>query len=392
MLQGETKYHVLYISSWFPTKLTPTNGDFVERHAIAVAEYCNVSILHVCFDPTLSVSFILDNKKSGNANSYIYYLKSPNYSLAFLNKLIRLIKYIWFYIKGLNQIESRHGKVNLVHANVLFPIGLIALYYKFIRGISYVLTEHWTGYLPEDGTHISKFRIFLSKRICKNALKVLPVSENLAYNMKLKGLTGNYCVVPNVVDISAFKIVEGALKPLKKHILHISTLVDEQKNITGILNVMNQLSEIRNDFELHILGGNNEYAMNYSEKLGLINSVVYFHGEVANQEIFKYLNLSSFLLLFSNYENFPCVIVESLACGVPVLSTNVGGIAEHVTTNFGILIPRRDELALFSAVQKMLDTVNTYKPHDLRYYAIKNFSYQAVGEKYYEIYKSLLSN
>jgi glycosyltransferase involved in cell wall biosynthesis len=42
-------------------------------------------------------------------------------------------------------------------------------------------------------------------------------------------------------------------------------------------------------------------------------------------------------ILFSRHENFPCVVIEALCCGLPVVASNVGGIAEAVDeTNWNI--------------------------------------------------------
>ncbi|MBC7555687.1 MAG: hypothetical protein H7195_01860, partial [Chryseobacterium sp.] len=44
------KHKILFISAWFPNKLEPTNGNFVQRHAEASALYNNVEILHAVGD------------------------------------------------------------------------------------------------------------------------------------------------------------------------------------------------------------------------------------------------------------------------------------------------------------------------------------------------------
>jgi glycosyltransferase involved in cell wall biosynthesis len=100
---------------------------------------------------------------------------------------------------------------------------------------------------------------------------------------------------------------------------------------------------------------------------------------------------SAFLLLFSNFENLPCVIVEAFAAGIPVVSTNVGGIKEHVDKSKGILINKGDEFALFEAINSMLDNKNSYIKSELADYAVANFSYNVVGKKYHDIYQKVLN-
>ena len=95
-------------------------------------------------------------------------------------------------------------------------------------------------------------------------------------------------------------------------------------------------------------------------------------------------------MLFSNYENLPVVIIESLACGLPVISTSVGGVPDHITEDFGILIPPKDENALCSAMENMMDNWMKHDSEKMRRYAVENFSYEAVGEKFNEIYRKII--
>jgi len=48
------KLHVLFLASWYPSRVLKTNGDFIQRHAEAVALQHNVTVLHVISDSYLS--------------------------------------------------------------------------------------------------------------------------------------------------------------------------------------------------------------------------------------------------------------------------------------------------------------------------------------------------
>ncbi|MBL0341949.1 MAG: glycosyltransferase [Bacteroidetes bacterium] len=91
-------------------------------------------------------------------------------------------------------------------------------------------------------------------------------------------------------------------------------------------------------------------------------------------------------VMFSNYENLPCTIVESLASGVPVISTNVGGISEYITPEFGLLIQPRDEAGLKNALIFALDHPEKFDKIKMRNFAIKNFSMEESGKLFNEIY------
>lgn len=86
-----------------------------------------------------------------------------------------------------------------------------------------------------------------------------------------------------------------------------------------------------------------------SEKLG-IRERVEFVGYVANVE--EHLVNADVFLLSSHYEAQPLSILEAMAAGLPVISTDVGGVSDIVTDN-GILIPADDGNALTRAMEKL---------------------------------------
>jgi glycosyltransferase involved in cell wall biosynthesis len=99
---------------------------------------------------------------------------------------------------------------------------------------------------------------------------------------------------------------------------------------------------------------------------------------------------SDALLMFSNYENFPCVIAESMMSGKPVISSNVNGIPEHVYEENGILVDPRDEEALGNAIVAFTTGELGFDSKKIRAYAMEHFSYKGVGEKFTNIYRSIL--
>ena len=96
------------------------------------------------------------------------------------------------------------------------------------------------------------------------------------------------------------------------------------------------------------------------------------------------------MLMFSNYENMLVVINESFACGVPVLSSCVGGIPEFVNQETGELVERKNEKALLVALENFLDDKKNYDAKKIREFALKNFSKDEVGKKIFRIYEDVL--
>ena len=384
------KIKVLFISSWFPTRNNTTKGNFVEKHIQAVSELCETAVLHVVADQQMKHEVEISLSKHGEILYLIIYFKPIELKIPFISGIIKLNKYISLYFKGYKIISKGFGKPDIIHGNILFPVGIIAYLFKKFKKIPYVFTEHWTGYTQDDQNHAGKIELIFSRIIARNAKMIMPVSEHLKNSMINIGLKADYKVIPNVVNTEIFKPDNENIKFGIKKILHISTLIDEQKNFTGILNVISRLKKVRSDFELEVItDGDSEQYIKKVNELGL-QGIVNFSGLKTAEEIAEIMKLSSFLLLFSNYENLPCVIVEAFAAGLPVISTDVGGIKEHLNDKNGLLIPKGDESALFEAINKMLDSHGKFNKHDIAEYAVENFSYFTIGSLYSAVYSNCL--
>ena len=384
----QEKLKVLFISSWFPNKVNPTLGNFVEKHAEAVSLYADVAVLYVCFDDLLTSKQSYVYEKHHKLDVHIVYLRKIKTNLPFIASLVKLFRIIKAYYYGFHQIYKKE-KPDIVHANVLIPIGLIAYCLKLIYHIPYIITEHWTGYLPQDANKPT-WTLFFYRYFAKNAGALTPVTLSLAKAMQDFNIIGNYKVIPNVVETNLFKKKELTSDTIK-HIIHISSLVDEQKNISGILLAIHELAKHRDDFVLEIISdGDFKQYQAIIERLGIADKIIY-HGKKNTDEVAVILAHCDFLLLYSNYENFPCVIAEAMSCGLAVLSTDVGGIAEHINENNGILIEAHNSEMLISALMLMLSNCSNYNATKIRAYAENYFSYPIIGKQYIEVYQTVLN-
>ncbi len=104
----------------------------------------------------------------------------------------------------------------------------------------------------------------------------------------------------------------------------------------------------------------------------------------------EYLGMADALVMFSRYENLPCVILEALCSGLPVISTDVGGIREVINNENGILIASEKEDKLFDAMNNMLNNLDKYDKEKIASAAKEKFNYHAVGNQFNEAYKEVL--
>jgi L-malate glycosyltransferase len=383
---------VLFLSSWFPTRILPTNGNFVEKHAESVALFCQVAILHVCLDINLRDKVYDVNRDTSNGIfKVIIYFKKPGCKFPPIAATTKAFRYLRGYFMGYKMILENFGKPDIVHCNVIYPVGIFALLFKWMFHLPYIITEHWTGYTDEGYIKPGVIRRFTSKMIVKNSSRITPVTKHLQNSLIKRGLNGIFEVVPNVTDISLFHPGSSLLRE-RKRLIHISDLGSLHKNSLGLLRVISKLAATRNDFELHIISdGDQALAIETAKKSGIFNTFVFFHGQKTTSEVAAMLIESDMLVMFSNFENFPCVIVEAMACGLPVISTNVGGIAEHVTSDKGILVKAGDEEGMKNAIDFALDHLPEFDKNALAAYASDHFSYETIGRRFTGIYEEVLN-
>ncbi len=129
----------------------------------------------------------------------------------------------------------------------------------------------------------------------------------------------------------------------------------------------------------------------YAQNLGLDKAKVIFTGAVKYEQVAAWLQQSQALVLFSRYENLPCVILEALCCGVPVISTNVGGIAEVIDDSNGIIVSNEKEEQLQEALKQVYDNYTRFDRIKIAEVASKQFSYKTVGNEIDKVYKELIS-
>jgi glycosyltransferase involved in cell wall biosynthesis len=369
---------ILFTSGWYPSKAHATVGNFVQRHAEAVATLCDVWVLYVASMPQWQGPPKIEEHCEKNVNTVIVYCKSGFFAKrkAFMKGTYHLIR-------------SKKIEFDVVHHNVLWPHGWQPRWLNSKFNLPYLVTEHWTGYDPINANKRHPLLLWMSKFGAKKATFLCPVTHDLQQKMIDFGINGNYRVVPNVVDTRLFSLANTEVNLIR--FLHVSSLVDGHKNISGILRVWKKISDQLPTVHL-TLGGDGpvEYWQQYAASLDIRSDSIDFFGETTWEGVAQKMESSHALLLFSNYENLPCVIVEALACGLPVISTRVGGISEHISSERGILVNRGDEDALASAIETMANTLNQYNKSELRNYALERFSNKAVAEAFQKLYEKAL--
>lgn len=371
-------------------------GLFIRRHAISVSGMFDVAVLYVHRNhEKQEKKFEIDRSIEFGIFERSVYCKSSRCKVNGLASLINSIRYIRAHIIGFRLIRKEFGNPDLLHVNVLTRLGFIALVHKKLNKVPYVITEHWTRYLPGMDNFRGWLRRRITKVVVKNASAVMPVTLNLQRAMERHGLlNANYRVIPNVVDTSLFTPDYSEKGKAAASILHVSCFDDRQKNISGILRVLKRLSGKRTDWKCLFVGEGIDFEklVQYAGSLQFQEGLIEFAGLKENKELALIMQQADFQVMFSRYENLPVVIPESFACGVPFISTNVGGIAEHIHPDLGILVPSEDEESLMAAIEYLLDHREEYRKEAIRQYAEGHFSREVIGEQIAAVYNGIQGN
>ena len=299
-------------------------------------------------------------------------------------------------LRGWRRLRREWGLPDVVQLNVIQKQGLLALHLKQRYKIPYIIVEHWSGYLPENGQfmRMSAYKRRLYARIARHASALLCVSNRLAEAMRQCGVTNaDSRKINNVVEDFFYDKVESKVESQKskvesvKTLLHVSCFDERAKNVKGLLRAAKALADQRQDWQLVLVGTGVDYkeVRAYADELKFPEGLLRWTGELAPRQVAEELAQADVFVLPSNYENAPVVISESLAEGVPVISTRAGGIPEMISSECGILVPPRDDHALTEAMATMLDHCSEYNRDTIRKAGLQ-YSYAKVGTELKQTY------
>lgn len=388
--------NVLWLVSWYPNKTSPFNGDFIQRHARAVSARCPVTVIHVVKDQQGLASRETETVVSpdGALTEKVSYLSAPRTPFAFLNRAGFQVKAFRLYARAIREYVSVHGRPRFIHVHVCMNAGIVALWAKYRWRIPYLVTEHFSVYIPESENSY-RYRPFLyrfvNKRILAGASGVHNVSRFLQGCEEAITPLARPVIIPNAVDTEIFRPTDAVGPAGPFRFIHISSF-DPLKNVTGLLEAFAILSRQRTDWELTLVGAAGEELRAFAQgdaQWTALEGRLRWAGTLSYREVGSLLRQADALVLFSLFENQPCVISEALCCGLPVISSNVGGIAEEVTPDRGILVPRGDRVALALALNRLMQEYDRFGRRRIAASASERYGYNNVGRLFMEYYAAV---
>lgn len=261
--------------------------------------------------------------------------------------------------------------------------------------LKHVAVEQTTDYEFFANSQMAGWKQVIIKRAVGWAYnrvdRVIAVSENLKnFLVKELGVKREVTVIHNGVDIGKFNLtplpdtshMDKRFMTATTRLLCLSRL-DRQKNIPFLIDSFAAAADKIPDADLFILGtGPMQQAIEDRVKLLNLDERVFLLGFSKNPE--DYLKLCDIFVLASRYESFGNVVIEALACGAPVVTTNYGRVVGEIliSNDLGEVIKQGDIDGFANAIVHVLGHLGKYKKNVLNQYIRSTFDAASKAKDY----------
>jgi len=377
---------ILFLPAWYPSEKNPVAGIFIKEYAKAVSLYNEVVVLY-SEGNNRKLKKIWDTISDKSEDS-IRTIRIQHRSF-FIPKVTYLL-YLLSIKKTFRKLLKENWMPNIIHVHV-YSVGVPAIILGKIYKIPVVITEHFSAFSRHA---LARTEAIKAKLVMNKADIILPVSKNLQKAIKSYGIKNKFQIIPNVINTKIFSLpsLRQSKKVHKKKRILTVALLSPSKGISYLLKSLAQLKQKRQDFSLDIVGNGGPYRKKYEEltKRLELNEIVNFHGLKTRREVARFMKNCDFFVQASLWETFGISYIEAMACGKPVVATNLPALREIINKERGILVPTKNPSALTEAVNYMLDHYQEYSSEKSSRYAKERFSYESVGRSLDKIYKKIV--
>lgn len=303
-----------------------------------------------------------------------------------INSLVRYNPFILFYLQN----AARKGNFNIIHSH-LFP----SQYYG-----SMLVPNSKTALITTEHNILNKRRknkLFrpLEYKVYSKYDKILCISNAVAYslNVWIPGIGERIEVIYNGRDLTNFNSAVSLKRPeigvsnAVPLVIAVSSL-SQQKDYNTLIKAIKKLPGV------HLLvvgqGPLKNSLMKLAVDLG-VGERIHFLGH--RNDVAQLIKTADVFTQSSHWEGFGLTVVEAMACGVPVIATNVPGVNEVIVDGVsGILVPPKDENALAASISAVLS--NEHLSNKLRMNGLeraKKFSIDTMADEVTNIYRKALA-
>ena len=349
------------------------------------------------FVTVLTTWFEGENEISETENLKLIRLKSKR-KYKYKSNPIEMVS----WVKLAKKYSDKNFKTNefdICIANFAIPGAIVAKHLKITRKIPYIIISHGQDipfFFPKQMLKYHLITYFWIKNLVKNSEKLILLSNEMKINadkfVGQKNISKNI-IIPNGCNTDIFK-ADFAKKSSKFKIIFVGRLV-EQKSPFTFLKAIKILKAKNINFSVNILGdGDLRKKMEEFVIKNKISENVNFKGWVTKEEILEEYQSAQLQVISSDDEAMSIAALESLACGLYVISTPVSGNTELIKSNEnGAFFDFRNHNQL---ADKILDFYNSkyLKKFEVDKTKLeifrKKYDWQNIVCQYNELFKNIL--
>lgn len=293
---------------------------------------------------------------------------------------------------------------DLIHSHYWLS-GMVGKMLKDTWGIPHVTMFHTLGTLKNKaglGILEPQFRIRNERMVVKYSDLIIASTGTEKGELvdRYGACPADVAVIPCGVNSELFHPVD---KPLarricslesKKTILFVGR-ADPLKGLDNLIEAMAMLGP-RDDFQLLVIGGDgrDDAQLHHSLKLaGKYNfsSNVNFIGQIPHENMYLFYNAADFCIIPSYYESFSLVALESLACGTPIIATDVGEVKDiSGLCPSCIILTDNNPQNLARHINFMLDSIGN-SSNNMSNALAEKYGWHMIAEKILTSYQDIVS-
>jgi len=310
----------------------------------------------------------------------------------FQSNVFEMLSYIFSAAFMVGKLISK-WKIDHTIVYFSFPGGPVGLIGKLFHKIPYIVSLRG-GDVPGAEPGLKAVHFFLTplRRLILHKSKAVVANSWSLMQLASKSDPMHYRVIPNGIDTSYYQPpteIRNIQKPCE--FLFVGRM-QPQKNLFYLFDRIAELkNRISKPFIFNIAGDGylRSELENYSVKLG-ISQIIIFHGWLGKTELLALYQNADCIVNPSLYEGMSNVLLEAMACGLPVIASHVTGndaLVENKWTGYLFDLDEPEELV--ELLVSVVENPGLMKPlgDTARKQVVKNYSWQKVVAEYIALLK-----
>lgn len=274
-------------------------------------------------------------------------------------------------------INQFQPEIILVYFTI--PTGLLS-FHPALRKIPYLISVRGSdvpGHNPDRFKALYFLSLPLVSRIWKKAKAVVCNSIGLKKEVLELNPELNVEIIPNGIDLEKFKLIKKLNSSEEINLLYVGRLIPLKQIDKVIVTLPKIITKTKKKVKFKIVGsGVQESELRSLVKKMDLNEAVIFVGDVNYETIEQEYQKADIYIQLSKIEGMSNTIMEALACGLPVITTDISGID---------VLKNNNALKIINNLEKLPDLVLELAEKKITFPKIEEFSFNNIAKRYQEL-------